>query len=105
MNQETIKGHLDALILASLLEGPLHGYAITDSLRVRSKNLFDLPEGTVYPALYRLENGGYLKSTRKTINGRQRRVYKLTAQGRKELQARKENWKQFSKTVTAMLGT
>ena len=58
---EALKGHLDLLLLSVLSNGPAHGYAIIDALRARSEGMFDLPEGTVYPALHRLENQGLLK--------------------------------------------
>jgi len=53
---EALKGHLDLLLLAILAEGPAHGYAVIESLRARSGDVFDLPEGPIYPALHRLEN-------------------------------------------------
>jgi DNA-binding PadR family transcriptional regulator len=62
MRAESLKGHLDALILAVLADGPLHGYAIIEKLKRRSDGTFELPEGTVYPALHRLEAGGLLSS-------------------------------------------
>ena len=62
MKGETLKGHLDLLILAVVAEGPLHGYAVIEQLRVRSGAAFDVPEGTVYPVLHRLERAGLLAS-------------------------------------------
>ena len=58
MNAETLKGHLDLLLLAAVQRRPTHGYAIADTLRARSDGAFDLPEGTLYPALHRLERAG-----------------------------------------------
>jgi len=58
MNRERLKGHLDLLLLSVLAAGPAHGYAIITALRARSEGTFDLPEGTVYPALQRLEDAG-----------------------------------------------
>ena len=62
MTSEQLKGHLDPLVLAILEQGPAHGYAIIESLRERSGGAFDLPEGTIYPALHRLERAGTLRS-------------------------------------------
>jgi transcriptional regulator len=100
---EELKGHLDALILAVLSAEPLHGYAIIEELKRRSDGALALPEGTVYPALHRLERGGLLASSWSTTDGRRRRVYKLTARGRRELGARRASWREFASTVEAVL--
>ena len=63
MKPEALKGHLDALLLAVVAKEPAHGYAILERLRDRSAGAFDLPEGTIYPALHRLEDAGLLKSS------------------------------------------
>jgi DNA-binding PadR family transcriptional regulator len=99
---EELKGHLDALILAVISAEPLHGYAIIDELKRRSGGTLDLPEGTVYPALHRLEHSGFLSSAW-SDGGRRRRVYELTARGRRELGARRESWREFANTVEAVL--
>jgi DNA-binding PadR family transcriptional regulator len=70
MNPETLKGHLDLLLLAAVEAGPAHGYAIAEMLRVRSSQTFDLPEGTLYPALHRLERAALLTSRWSEQNGR-----------------------------------
>jgi PadR family transcriptional regulator, regulatory protein PadR len=104
MSAEQLKGHLDPLVLAILEDGPAHGYAIIESLRARSGGVFDLPEGTIYPALHRLERGGTVKSRREVIGGRERRVYRVSARGRAALRERRSNWKQFSSAVSRVLG-
>ena len=77
-----LRGHLDLLLLATLRDdGPAHGYAIIASLRERSLGAFDLPEGTVYPALYRLERDGLVDSEWDASAARRRRVYSLTPAG------------------------
>lgn len=101
---EALKGHLDLLLLAILSEGPMHGYAIIESLRSRSSGTFDLPEGTVYPALHRLENQGFLYSHWSEGSLRRKRVYQLTPKGRQALSQRQEEWKRFSKAVDATVG-
>ncbi len=62
MKGQTLKGHLDLLVLSVLSTGPRHGYGVIEELRVRSGDAFDLPEGTVYPVLHRLERAGLLVS-------------------------------------------
>jgi PadR family transcriptional regulator PadR len=101
-----VKGHLDGLLLAVLADGPAHGYAVIEELRQRSSGVFDLPEGTVYPALHRLEQGGYLKSAWSEGSPRRRRVYQLTARGRRELTAERTRWENFTDAVdTVWKGT
>jgi PadR family transcriptional regulator PadR len=99
---DALKGHLDALILAVLSSGPLHGYAIIEVLRHRSGGELALPEGTVYPALHRLEEGGLLASSW-SDGARRRRVYRLTTRGERELGVRRTEWHQFVQTMEAVL--
>lgn len=104
MTAEMLKGHLDNILLAVLEPGPAHGYAIIESIRQRSDGSFDLPEGTIYPALHRLEVAGLLKS--RWIDpptGRKRRVYELTQSGTEALAARRAGWSRFSGAVNALL--
>jgi len=103
MKSEALKGHLDALILAVLAGEPAHGYAIIRELKRRSAGAFSLPEGTVYPALHRLERAGLLSSTWSEAAGRRRRVYRLTGAGRRELGRRKREWRSFAGAVDAVL--
>jgi PadR family transcriptional regulator, regulatory protein PadR len=104
MRAESLKGHLDALILAVLSTEQLHGYAIIEQLKRRSGGQLALPEGTVYPALHRLEHAGLLSSSW-SDGARKRRVYRLTHTGRKELGLRRSEWRQFSGAVEAVLGS
>jgi len=105
MEGEMLKGHLDLIVLAALAEGPAHGYAVIEAIRRRSGQAFDLPEGTIYPALHRLEQGGLL-SSRWTVaeTGRRRRVYALTRQGRRALADRRAVWERFSNAIGGLLG-
>ncbi|HYY79261.1 MAG TPA: helix-turn-helix transcriptional regulator [Actinomycetes bacterium] len=103
MNGQVLKGHLDLLLLAAVSGGPAHGYAIVEQLRERSGGTFDLAEGTVYPALHRLERAGLLGSRWSTAGGRRRRVYQLTGRGRAALQAQEREWRRFSSAVAAVL--
>jgi DNA-binding PadR family transcriptional regulator len=102
MNAEALKGHLDALILAVVAAGPIHGYAIIEELKLRSGGALALPEGTVYPALHRLEDAGMLSSSW-SDGARKRRVYSLTRRGRRELGVRRGEWQQFAQAVEAVL--
>ena len=102
MRAETLKGHLDALILAVLAAGPLHGYAIIEELKRRSSGSLTVPEGTVYPALHRLEAAGLLRSDW-SDGARRRRVYHLTARGKRELSDKRGEWRAFVRAVDAVL--
>ncbi len=97
MKAEELKGHLDGLILSVVSRGPLHGYAVIEALKARSGGSLALPEGTVYPALHRLEDDGLLKSEWSNASGRRRRVYSITKRGEKELGASRERWRLFFK--------
>src|SRR6266849_3644865 len=103
MKAETLKGHLDGLLLANLEAGPSHGYAIMEALRAGSGGQVDLPTGTIYPALRRLERAGLVHGTWSQTGGRRRRVYELTAAGRRALAAERGTWRDFSAAVTALL--
>jgi PadR family transcriptional regulator PadR len=102
MRSEALKGHLDSLILAVLEAEPAHGYAIIERLKQRSGGELSLPEGTVYPALHRLEEAGLLSSTW-SDGTRRRRVYRLTRSGRRELVGRRGEWKAFADVMEAVL--
>jgi len=105
MEAEMLKGHLDAIVLAVLESGPAHGYAIIEAIRSRSGGTFDLPEGTIYPALHRLEQAALLSSTWTTPpNGRRRRVYALTRNGSARLAEGRKAWSRFAKAVDSSLG-
>jgi transcriptional regulator len=103
VRSEALKGHLDGLMLATLQAGPAHGYAIAQTLRARSDGAFDLPEGTLYPALHRLERAGLIASEWSTQAGRRRRTYRLTRSGEKALGERRREWRQFATAVEAVL--
>jgi len=102
--REALKGHLDLLVLAALERQAAHGYAIIREIRERTRGTFELAEGTIYPALQRLEDGGLLRSVWNVVNGRSRRVYGLTARGRAELVRRRRGWRTFSLAVTRAIG-
>jgi transcriptional regulator len=104
MEGEMLKGHLDMIVLAALASGPAHGYAVIEEIRRRSGEAFDLPEGTIYPALHRLEQAGLLSSRWVTAeSGRRRRVYALTRQGNRALAERRAVWRQFADAIGGLL--
>jgi PadR family transcriptional regulator len=103
MNAETLKGHLELLLLAAVQAEPAHGYAIAETLRLRSAGTFDLPEGTLYPALHRLERSGLLSSRWSEASGRRRRVYQLTRKGHRALAQRHAEWRDFARAVHAVV--
>jgi DNA-binding PadR family transcriptional regulator len=103
MRAETLKGHLDGILLAVLETGPRHGYAIMEALRVRSDGHVDLPTGTVYPALHRLERAGLVEANWSEASGRRRRVYQLTPAGHRALDIERSSWRDFSAAVSALL--
>lgn len=97
-----MKGHLEFLLLAAIAREPLHGYAVVEAIRDASHGALDLAEGTVYPALYRLEDAGLLKSSWTTVGGRRRRVYRLTRRGRARLEHERKEWRAFAGAVQAV---
>jgi DNA-binding PadR family transcriptional regulator len=99
-----LKGHLDLLLLAVLEDAPSHGYAVLEELKRRSGGALDLPEGTIYPALHRLERAGLLQSTWDEGSGRRRRVYSLTHKGSGAVKERRAEWRVFATAVHAVLG-
>jgi transcriptional regulator len=104
MEGEMLKGHLDLIVLAALSNGPAHGYAVIEEIRRKSRQAFDLPEGTIYPALHRLEHAGLLASRWTTAeSGRRRRIYALTRRGERALVERRAVWQQFSDAISSLL--
>ena len=93
------------IVLAALAGEPAHGYAVIQEIRHRSSGAFDLPEGTIYPALHRLEKNGLL-SSRWTIadSGRKRRTYALTRRGRGALADQRATWERFSAAISGLFG-
>jgi DNA-binding PadR family transcriptional regulator len=103
MKADALRGHLDALLLAVLDDEPRHGYAIIEALQERSGGVLNLPTGTVYPALRRLERAGLVESQWSTVAGRERRTYQLTPEGRLSLSDERGAWREFAETIGAVL--
>jgi PadR family transcriptional regulator len=101
--RDTLKGHVDLLLLSVLEDAPAHGYRLVDALREQSDGAFDLAEGTIYPSLYRLERRGLVASRWETVAGRRRRVYRLTSGGRRALERQRSEWRDFARAVEAVV--
>lgn len=99
-----LRGHLDGLLLAALAEAPGHGYELSRRLTHRSGGALAVNEGSLYPALHRLERGGLAASSWAVIDGRKRRVYRLTPAGRRTLEQSRREWRVFSAAVDRVLG-
>ncbi|HVB36048.1 MAG TPA: PadR family transcriptional regulator [Candidatus Acidoferrales bacterium] len=103
---EILKGTLDMLILKVVALGPIHGYAISRRIQQISKEFFQVQQGSLYPALHRLENRGWLDAEwREANSGREAKFYKLTKKGRKQLEAEVLNWARLSDAVALILRT
>lgn len=105
MKRETLKGHLDLLLLAVVGARADHGYHIGRRLAAASGGALDLPEGTLYPALHRLESKNYLESSWAEVGGRRRRVYNLTPAGKEALAQERSEWGSFAQAVESVLDT
>jgi len=101
-----LKGTLDMLILKIVALGPIHGYAIALRVQQISNEVFQLQQGSLYPALHKLEKDKLLSSQwKETETGREAKFYSLTAKGRKQLEAEVENWERLSGAVSLILST
>jgi PadR family transcriptional regulator PadR len=103
---EFLKGTLDMLILKVVATGPIHGYAISQRIQQISRDFFQVPQGSLYPALHRLEERGWLDAEWKdTDTGREAKFYSLTRKGRKQLETEMLHWEQLSDAVALILRT
>lgn len=100
-----LKGHLELLVLTALRDGPGHGYRIIREISTRSDGEFDLNEGTIYPALHRLEKSGYVTSKWSEVSGRRRRVYRLSRKGRAALAKQERDWRRFERALNMVLAS
>ena len=92
------------MILEALAQEPSHGYRIAQKIKERSEGVLDFKEGTLYPALHKLENEGMVESYDSVENGRTRRHYRITRAGRGMLARDRAEWRQLSRAVTTILG-
>jgi len=103
---EFLKGTLDMLILKVVAPGPIHGYAISQRIQQISREFFQVPQGSLYPALHRLEERGWVEAEwKETSTGREAKFYKLTRDGRKQLESEMLHWEKLSNAVALILGT
>ena len=102
---DPVRGHLDTLVLSAISHGANYGYVIAEWLRTRSGEVFDLPDGTIYPALRRLEEKGLLASRWESIGERRRQSYSLTGKGERALTDGRRAWFRFQRGVGAILGS
>lgn len=103
LNKELVKGSLEILILSVVKDTPRYGYDIVRQIKARSQDVFSLGEGTLYPLLHKLENAGWLASYWQEIEGRRRKYYTITSQGKKFLAAKSVEWKTFSQAINQLL--
>ena len=103
---EVLQGTLDMLILKVVALGPIHGYGISQRIRQISKDVLQVQQGSLYPALHRLEKRGWLQSAwRESENGRQAKFYKLSARGRKQLSEEQQTWERLTGAIALILRT
>jgi transcriptional regulator len=103
---DLLQGTLDMLILKVVALGPVHGYAISKRIQQISSDVLQVQQGSLYPALHRLENRDWLSADWKlTESGREAKFYKLTAKGRKQLEAESDNWDRLSTAVSLIMRT
>ncbi len=101
---DLLQGTLDMLILKIVALGPVHGYGISLRIRQISKEVLQVQQGSLYPALHRLEKRGWLDAQwGESDNGRQAKFYKLSAKGRKQLAAEESNWRRLAEAVTLVM--
>jgi len=101
---EILQGTLDLLILQTLQWGPQHGYGISQAIRLRSGESFDVETGSLYPALHRLERSGWISSEWKTSENKQRvKQYRLTAAGKKQLAHERSRWQRLATAIAGVL--
>ena len=103
MRRDVIKNHLELLVLTALKAGPGHGYSIIRAIRDRSDGEFELLEGSLYPALHRLERDSLVTSSWSEVAGRKRRVYKLSRRGRAALEEQERDWRRFQRAMNLVL--
>jgi transcriptional regulator len=103
---DLLQGTLDMLILKIVALGPVHGYGISQRIKQISKEVLQVQQGSLYPALHRLEKRGWLQADwGESDNARQAKFYRLTAKGRKQLEAEQSNWDRLSSAVALIMRT
>ena len=103
IDRSLVSGSMGMLILRLLSEKDMYGYEMIDTLKKRSENVFELKAGTLYPLLHGLEEKQFLNSYEQEVLGKVRKYYQITPEGRKHLEQKKEEWKEYSKAVGNVL--
>ena len=104
--RDTFQGTLDMLVLKALLLEPMHGWGISQRIQQMSKGVLDVNQGSLYPALQRVEQNGWIESEWKTTeNNRQAKYYRLTAQGKRALSSETDQWRRYVNAVDLILRT
>ena len=104
IDRELLKGSLDTLLLALLERGPMYGYQVVKEVRARSDGALELKEGTLYPALHRLERQGFIEGFWQVRDdGADRRYYRLTARGMQAAREKRAMWQRFTQAVEGVL--
>ena len=103
VDKTLLSGSMTMLLLKLLEEKDMYGYEMIETLQKKSQNVFNLKAGTLYPLLHSLENKEYLKSYEKEANGKVRKYYSLTKEGKRYLKEKKEEWQEYTQAVTNVL--
>ena len=102
--RDLLQGTLDLLVLKVVAPAPLHGYAIAQRIRFLSQEALSIPQGSLYPALHRLERRGLVRSDwRATDTGREAKFYALTTRGRRQLRTEREDWDRLTLAIARVL--
>jgi PadR family transcriptional regulator PadR len=106
LERQFVKGGVTTIILGLLAESPMHGYEIVQTIRERTRGIFEFGDGTIYPVLYTLRDKGYVEAREETSpEGRLRKIYRLTPAGRSALERQKADWRLFVKGMSLALGS
>jgi transcriptional regulator len=106
MKADLPQGTLDMLILKIVALGPIHGYAIAQRLQQISKEVLQVQQGSLYPALHRLENRGWMKADwRNSETGREAKYYSLTREGTRQLETENQNWNRLAEAIRLVMQT
>lgn len=103
IDRTLVSGSMAMMILRLLSEKDMYGYEMIDTLRKRSENVFELKAGTLYPLLHGLEEKNYLTSYEQEVLGKVRKYYSITREGKRHLEAKQDEWKQYARAVSSVL--
>ena len=104
LNKELLKGSTELLVLSVIENENMYGYQMIKELKMKSENVFEFQEGTLYPIMHKLEEKRWISSYWDEVVGKKRKYYAITTEGKKQLDAKKEEWKTFSTKVNQVIG-